>query len=893
VVDVPTHLAEALRDRYLLERELGRGGMATVYLARDLKHDRPVALKVLHPGLAASIGPERFQREIRFAAQLQHPHILPLFDSGQVDGHLYYVMPYIEGESLRDRLAREGELPVQEALRLLSEITDALAYAHAHGVVHRDIKPDNIMLSGRHALIADLGVAKAISEAAPPGEALTTAGLALGTPRYMAPEQVTADPHLDHRVDIYALGVMAYEMLAAAPPFTGATPQAIFAAHVTQEPTALDLLRPGISPQLSQVIAMCLAKRPADRWQSAVELLAQLETLATPREATAARSPAPDTRRARPMAWWGIGAALLAAAVLAAWLLLRRPEEAMMHVGARRPLTVDPGLEIDPAVSPDGRLVAYAAGSLADCRIYVRQVEGGTPIAIAKDVAGAQRFPFWSPDGKRILFRSARGIEVVLALGGPSQLLVPTADAAVLLPGGWSPDGRQFAFARADSLYLAPLSGGPPSLLAHGGDMHSFAWSADGRWMAAVRGNRQSVDSDVPFFFGNLGQSAIWLFPTETGDGAGGEAIRITDDRSFHASPVWVQRGRELVLAFLSNAEGGLDVYRLRISHSGRPDGAPVRVTTGLNAQAMSLAGDGRRLVYELFTERSNVWSLPVPSGPAIGISQAQAVTTGQQIVETFAFSPEGRWLAFDSDRNGTSQMFRQPLAGGEPQQLTTDSGAHFWPAWSPDGREIAYHAFRSGGRKLFVMSADGGQPVAVPAGDGDDRSAEWSNDGRGLYYLHDFDTPSPEVRFIARNQQGQWGAPRTIARIDALPVAVSPDGRLLAFSTTKGLMLTDPAGDSARILLPVSYRAPTLRSTYLSWSPDSRTLYYLALDSAAHASIWSIDRQGGAPRPVVHFDDPSREWHRYGFAVFRGRFYLTLGDRQSDLWVAEVDAGG
>src|SRR3954451_18610873 len=223
-------LSEALRDRYTIERELGHGGMATVYLARDLKHDRLVAVKVLRPDLAAVLGGERFLREIRLTAQLQHPHILNLLDSGEAAGFLYYVMPYVEGESLRTRLVRQGEASGYETARVLYEVADALAYAHERGVVHRDIKPDNVLLSGRHALVTDFGVAKALSEATG-RQQITTAGVALGTPAYMAPEQAAAEPNIDHRVDIYAIGVLGYELVSGRPPFTGRTSQEVLAAH--------------------------------------------------------------------------------------------------------------------------------------------------------------------------------------------------------------------------------------------------------------------------------------------------------------------------------------------------------------------------------------------------------------------------------------------------------------------------------------------------------------------------------------------------------------------------------------------------------------------------------------------------------------------------------------
>ncbi|MEO8140945.1 MAG: protein kinase, partial [Gemmatimonadota bacterium] len=247
----------------------------------DLKHARKVAVKVLRPELAASLGPDRFLREIKIAAQLQHPHILPLLDSGEADGFLYYVMPFIEGESLRERLTKKGELPVPEATRLLRDVADALSYAHSRGVVHRDIKPDNVMLSGRHALVMDFGVAKAVSEATG-RQSLTTIGVALGTPAYMAPEQAAADPHVDHRADIYAVGVMGYELLTGQPPFTGLSPQQVLAAHVTEAPKPVTVHRPSTPPALAEIIMRCLAKRPADRWQSADEMVERLESLGTP-----------------------------------------------------------------------------------------------------------------------------------------------------------------------------------------------------------------------------------------------------------------------------------------------------------------------------------------------------------------------------------------------------------------------------------------------------------------------------------------------------------------------------------------------------------------------------------------------------------------------------------
>jgi tRNA A-37 threonylcarbamoyl transferase component Bud32/pimeloyl-ACP methyl ester carboxylesterase len=274
------HLSATFGGRYTIERELGVGGMATVYLARDVKHDRHVAIKVLRPDLAHALGPERFLREIHIVARLQHPHILGLIDSGESDGMLYYVMPYVQGESLRTRLARDGELPVAEAVWILREIADAIAHAHTQQVIHRDIKPENVLFSAKHALVADFGIARAVSEAATSGP-ITATGIVVGSPAYMAPEQASSDPQMDHRADIYAFGVLAYEALTGVPPFTAPSHVQLVSAHMTRQPDPLTRHRPTVPEALEEIVLRCLAKRPADRFQRADEIVARLDALLT------------------------------------------------------------------------------------------------------------------------------------------------------------------------------------------------------------------------------------------------------------------------------------------------------------------------------------------------------------------------------------------------------------------------------------------------------------------------------------------------------------------------------------------------------------------------------------------------------------------------------------
>jgi len=322
--DLDARLTAALADRYALERELGRGGMATVYLARDVRHERRVALKVMRPEIAVGLGAERFLREIRIAAQLSHPHILPLFDSGEAAGLLFYVMPYVEGESLRDRLVREKQLPLEEALRLGAEVAGALAHAHSRGVVHRDIKPENILLEGGHARVADFGIARAVHAAG--GETLTETGLAVGTPAYMSPEQAAGAKELDARSDIYSLGCVLYEMLGGEVPYLGTTPQSIFAKKMSGPPPLLSALRDTVSPELERVVEKALARSPADRWSGAQPLADALFAAAT---GLAGAESTPGRRRLRvPLRRWRTRALVAGVTVLAlvaaSWAVVAR-----------------------------------------------------------------------------------------------------------------------------------------------------------------------------------------------------------------------------------------------------------------------------------------------------------------------------------------------------------------------------------------------------------------------------------------------------------------------------------------------------------------------------------------------------------------------------------------
>ncbi|HEX4812048.1 MAG TPA: protein kinase, partial [Nonomuraea sp.] len=396
-------LTTAVADRYRLERELGQGGMATVYLAHDVRHDRKVALKVLRPELSAILGASRFLAEIKTTAHLQHPHILSLFDSGEADGHVFYVMPLVEGESLRDRLVREKQLPVDEAVRIACEVLDALDYAHRHGVIHRDIKPENILLHDGRALVADFGIALAASRSEG-GARMTETGMSLGTPHYMSPEQAMGEREITARSDLYALGCVLYEMLTGEPPFTGPTAQAIFARVMTEEPRSLVLQRRTIPPQVEAAVLTALAKLPADRFATAAKFA---EALSRPTAAPAAfpagaaTSSAGPGRRVRALALvpWLVAALGLA---VAAWSRLARDPEATVwqYLGFGNDLVPD-NTQSALALSPDGAALVVKE-NVQNGRLWIKR--RGELHAVS--IPGTERAvrPAFSPDGRWIAF---------------------------------------------------------------------------------------------------------------------------------------------------------------------------------------------------------------------------------------------------------------------------------------------------------------------------------------------------------------------------------------------------------------------------------------------------------------------------------------------------------
>jgi len=753
VADHSERLRASLAGRYTIERELGRGGMATVYLARDLKHDRLVAVKVLRPELAAVLGAERFLREIRLTAHLQHPHILTLIDSGEADGFLYYVMPYVEGDSLRQHLERAGQLPLDEAVRITRVIAEALDFAHGRGVIHRDIKPENIMLHQGEPMVADFGIALAVSTAG--RERLTETGLSLGTPAYMSPEQATADPKLDGRSDQYSLASVLYEMLAGEPPYTGPTAQAIIAKRFAEPVPHLSTVR-HVSRSVEGAITKALAKAPADRFVTAGAFAAALTNGPT-------HLPLPRRRAVAAVA------AFVLIGAVAAWFYAAKGSEAGYDHVTVVPFTSSPGQKFQPVFSPDGNQIAYTwRGDNDDnADIYIKLTGAGGPLRLTSDPAD-EFCPAWSPDGRYIAFArkgpagGRGGYYVIPALGGAARRIAEGYTQSLEFGRcvDWSRDGKYLIVAdkaapedpRSSILLLSVEDGQRKVVVSQPAPYVANAiLSPDGRLIAYVQG--------AGFLAGQ-----IHVVPL-----GGGQPRRLTPGSSILDGLAWTADSRELV--FASNRTGLRTLWR--VSVSGGTPGLVSGVGDGAGAPAISLPGN--RLAYVYRRTDTNVWRMPGPAWTRPALGPAKVIASSREDIEA-AYSPDGQRIAFTSDRSGSFEIWIANSDGTNQTQLTSmkapDSGS---PRWSPDGKTIAFDSRIEGHGGIFVINADGGAPRRLTDDTAENNVPTWSGDGSSVYF--------------SSKRTGDWQVWKVPA-VGGTPVQVTTDGGFSAQEAPDGAAL-------------------------------------------------------------------------------------------------------
>jgi serine/threonine-protein kinase len=765
---------------YAVERELGSGGMATVYLAHDKKHDRKVAIKILHAELAAVLGAERFLQEIRVTANLQHPHILGLIDSGvigdeagELRGRPYYVMPFVEGQSLRHRLDKEQQLPVSDSVRISSEVASALDYAHRRGVIHRDIKPENILLHDGRAIVADFGIALAVTQAG--GARMTQTGLSLGTPSYMSPEQAMGERTITARSDVYSLGAVTYEMLSGEPPFTGPTLQAVVARVMTEEPRPLTAQRRSVPPYVAAAVSHALEKVPADRFATAHEFADALNnpsfTLAPKFGAVTAKSA--NNRERKLMFGAAVLAALFLITTLWGWM---RPAPSKPVV--RYNLALDSAEAMAPgaswwsrlAISPDGSRLAYIGGPHAQIMIRPRDQLHATPI---QGSAGAAT-PFFSPDGQQIGALTEQRVYIAAIDGGQAITVADTLtgvagaswarDGFIYVDGqGQTPLARVEAKARAVPKWFTVLDTATgevdhtwPDVLPNG----------KGVLFTVVFTGKNAVKAGTTFAIAVAeipsGKHRVIVNDAKLARYAAGHLLYVTTDKTLMVVP-FDQNSMQIVGKPRPLVEG------MRLGDLGAADLAVSETGTLVYATG---AGEGK---HEL------VW--------VTRDGKEQPIDSDLQGTLLFpALSPDGKRLAVSIvTTTGRADIWTKQLDGGPAVNLTLDGKGNFKPTWTPDGRSLTFESAAGGtGSDLRTKRADGsGNAVLQFHGKRNLFQPLWSPDGKWLIFV---DALEPGTIGIFGIRPGIDTAPVPFVASKVIQVSptLSRDGRWLAYGSNE-----------------------------------------------------------------------------------------------------------
>ena len=795
--------------------------MATVYLAHDVRHDRKVAVKVLRPDLAAVIGAERFLNEIRVTAKLQHPHILPLHDSGKADSFLYYVMPYVQGESLRTKLKREKQLSIEETVAIATAVASALDYAHRNDVIHRDIKPENILINEGQPVVADFGIALAVSAGG--GTRMTETGLSLGTPHYMSPEQATADRELTGRSDLYSLACVTYEMLAGEPPYTGATMQAVIAKIMTAPIPDVRTVRDNVPERVARAVERALAKVPGDRFNSAA---AFADAVNRPKRISGRISAGVQqivTERPRLAL---SGTVLFLAGVIVAsavWRLGPSRQPVIPGSESRLQLLVSATAEtFDPALSLDGTLVVYAAEENGQVDLFLRRVAGGQMIRLTDDPA-RELSPMFSPDGEHIAFtredseNNVSAIWTVETFGGQANPVIAGAHSPT-----WSPDGTQLGFVRT--------SAGQPDVLAtaaaNGSNIRELfrndapylrlrnpSWSPDDSHLAVVR-SMGGVSGE------------IWLVTQE------GDAARLTTDPPDINSqdPVHTPDGSGIVHS--SNRGGAVNLWVIPVG-----GGKPRRLTTGSGPdESPSVAGTGT-IAYLNSRWRSELFVYDLQT------RARRTLATHARPLWAPVFSPDDRTVAVSrTEADGAWHIWLVDVADGSERQLTFGSPPQIYAQFMPSGTELLYHSWTSGPNQLFRVPVGGGPPVALTPPGEDAAYADVSPDGTQLVYVR---SEGAERLYVVPVGGGEarllTSSPGSVPRW-------SPNGQWITFSADRsysgGVFVIAPDGTGERRV--------TERGGWPMWWPDGSRIGYRVVGPDGTQEIYVVPFEGGASERLL-----------------------------------------
>ena len=779
--EVTSKLSTALADRYRIERRLGEGGMATVFLAEDLKHKRKVALKVLKPDLAAVLGAERFIQEITTTAGLQHPHILPLFDSGEADGFLYYVMPYIEGETLRDKLDRETQLGVDEAVEMARNIADALDYAHRSGVIHRDIKPENILLHDGRPVVADFGIALAVSAAA--GGRMTETGLSLGTPHYMSPEQATAEKDLSARSDVYSLASVLYEMLTGEPPHMGNSAQQIIMKIVTDTPRPVSELRKSVPPNVTAAVAKALEKLAADRFESA---RAFAEALGNDAFSLGVTTDERVTTSSPRRSWVGAMAATAVGGVVVGallWSFVRPGTETQLTTTYTRILLSQVGAEAMPgfvqtaALAPDGSAVVFADSvEGGEWQLWLKEQGERQPIRLEQR---AGRNPLilplakFSPDGQSIAFFDDDRLKRVARSGGT----VVTLSDSALYDGAWLDNETIVATSfDGDRVYSVPARGGPVDLLFENPSGVTYI-----NHLSALPGGNALLFTTQGQ---DLQSTQLNIFDINSG-----EVRELLDG----PNAAWYVASGHIVFSTMAG-----DVFAVSFdldSREIRSDAVPVLEPVRLGSETflpdLEVTPNGTALYVPRGGSAGPVFESRFVWTDRTGATSEPDTTWRTSYIATggLSLSPDGTRVAYNQlDESGRIDIYVKPLPDRAASRLTFEGTQNVRPEWSPRGDSLMFVSNRLGSQDLWVQRADGAGSAHVlvdrerPIWEG-----QWSPDGQWIIYRTGDEAAGRGDILAFRPGRDSTDIELVATEYEETSPRLSPDGKWLAYTADAG----------------------------------------------------------------------------------------------------------
>jgi Tol biopolymer transport system component len=892
-------LKAALADRYTIERELGAGGMATVYLARDIKHDRQVAVKVLRPELAAVLGTERFLQEIKITANLNHPHILPLLDSGSAEeppsarppdrpsAFLYYVMPYVKGESLRDKLHREKQLSVEEALKIAEQVGGALDHAHRHNVLHRDIKPENILLRDGQAVVADFGIALAVSSIA--GERLTETGISVGTPEYMSPEQATGERQLDARSDVYSLAVVLYEMLAGEPPHTGGTMQALVSKILTQTPRSLRDSRPRIPIQVDDAVSKALDRVPADRFESAS---AFVEALLAPEPAT--------RKQSKPLRLI-LATAVLTAVVTAAVLFaaLGSSESAIQLLSAAPgdyiPVTAT-GDAWGVELSPDGETVAYITSE----GLVAQDLSGGRPVLLVPGSIWSGYFEEaarWLPDGSGLAFSvpvdsTSIGIRSVPKMGGE---ITPLYDHTVSI-GEPMADFRVFGDGRyLLARILEPAIVKPWLIVVGDGPDRGIELPAEviRLWEAELSPNR----AWIAYLGERANHSTVIATVSLAGDRhnslveAGRELSKwgelgVNGQWPMNRALRWAADG---TLYFRELSSQGMDVSAIDMDlSSGKASTAPRLVLPRLSLGAsFDVAENGRRMVYSGGVIRTQVHLFQYDAERGGFPLSHDTLTHGTARHFATRISPNGEQLAYVRATGVSEDIYVRPVAGGEAQRLRV---LYEWRSvldlkWSQSGDRLAVYVDTHDGPRILIVTLSDSRVRELETTPPWGHWITWSRDERYIAYQ----APDDSYYVIYNIETGEERRAFENLNSEMVQSIFSPDGKNLLVNSIFPVGFYRQNLETGEPALVTEANYP---NHALYWSDDGTIYLY---DPAGE--ILTVPWTGGQPQSFAQVPvECTRSWSA---SMSRNGEYFSCSvdeHRESDIWMIDdfgVGPGG